>query len=587
MSETLQIETTVYHKGEGESIKFAPKIIYSTEYKKRKNLRVAAYIRVSTDSDEQAGSLETQEAHYKKLIAENKNWIFSGIYSDEGISATSTKHRNDFRQMVIDAEAGKFDMLITKDVTRYARNLLDGILTARKLRDLNPPVGILFENDGLNTLNKESELILSILLSVAQGDSEKKSKSIREAFQWRCDEHDYFTPTNNLLGYTKENGKHKPLAIEAEGAKTVRAIYAMYLYGLNTRHIAYILTVSGRLTAKDNKVWNASSVAGILRNERYCGDVVAQKTVTVNVLEHKSMRNTGQVSLHYKDNHHNPIVSREECVRALLLLRSNNASPYYNPDYEIQAVREGLLAGFIPLNFAFGGYDAEHYLGAEIKCGVKLPDYTVDIMSIPNCRLIRVQEIEHRLAAQVTVSTKSIVFNTDCQSRFKGVNYVEVLLHPTERLLAVRPTTNENRNAVPWGGKSISASYFCPMLFSLMGWNVNWKYKFMADCFERGGERLLMFNLSEPEFQFVEFINHNEEIKERIRHLLLPGSMRDEFGAKHISRIVASRRAYALTLEDWKIDAPALPIEGYPGNPTSRTEAELKSYLETQGVKYG
>jgi hypothetical protein len=244
------------------------------------------------------------------------------------------------------------------------------------------------------------------------------------------------------------------------------------------------------------------------------------------------------------------------------------------------------LAGFIPLNFAFGGYDAEHYLGAAIRSNVKLPNYTVDILNIPGSRIVRAQEIEHRLAAQMTISASSVVFNADCVSHLPGIERVEVLLHPSERLFAVRPASKGNRNAIPWSAKSISAATLCPILFTLMGWNESWKYKFMTDCFARNGECFLMFNLSEPEFQFVELVTENEEIKERIRRLLLPGSMRNEFGADYISQMISSRRAYAASLENWKINAPALPIEGFGGNPAKRTESELKTYLEEQGVLY-
>jgi len=580
---TLEEMTVYTQKAEGQSLKLQPKSIYSGDYENRKNLRVAGYIRVSTDKKEQETSYDTQYNRYNTFIASQPGWIFAGIYADTE-SGTSLKKRAGFKKMVEDAKDGKFDMIITKSVSRYARNLVDGIETARYLLTHNPPVGIMFEEEGLNTFRPDSEFLLSVMLLIAQGESEKRSKAIRKAFIWRCDGKDYLTPVDSLLGYTKD--KNKKMVIEPEGAKTVKAIFAMYLFGLTATHIAYLLTVSGKRTGKGNEIWNASSVTGILKNERHCGDIIAQKTVTTNTLEHKSEKNSGQEVLHYYDNHHKGIVTREEYVRALLLMRANCISAYYNPQYEIRLVREGLLAGFIPLNFAFGGYDAEHYLGAEAVSGVEIGNYALDILNIPACRLIRSQEVEHRLVAQMTISPKSLVFNSDCLTRLPNTERVEVLLHPSERLIAVRPTNSENRDAVPWNGKSISSSAFCPILYNLMGWNPMWKYKFMADCFVRGKERVLIFNLSEPEFQFVETITENEEIKQRIRRLLQPGAWSEQIGADYITQMVASRRAYALSLKRWMVGAPALPIDRFPGNPTNRTEPELKEYLETLGVNY-
>jgi DNA invertase Pin-like site-specific DNA recombinase len=195
--------------------------------------------------------------------------------------------------MIDDARAGMFDLIITKSVSRFARNLLDGIKTARELLHLPVPVGILFEKEGLNTFRPDSEFILSVMLMMAQGESEKKSSAVKKAFQWRCDAQNYLTPVNNLLAYEKdENGR---MVIEPEGAKTVLAIYAMFLNGFTPTRIAAILTQCGKLTGKGNATWGSSSVLGILKNEKFCGDVIAQKTVTTDVLEHKSEKNRGRL----------------------------------------------------------------------------------------------------------------------------------------------------------------------------------------------------------------------------------------------------------------------------------------------------
>jgi len=576
---------TIYDtKAPGDSLKLKPKAVFSSELTMRGQLRVAPYARVSTDRKEQKESYETQVGHYHKMIAEHEEWLLVDMYADEGISGTSTKKRKNFNRMVADAEAGKIDLIITKSVSRFARNLVDGIKTSRRLLKLTPPVGILFEEEGFNTLRPDSEFMLSVMLLMAQGESERKSSAVKKAFQWRCDDKRFQTPTENLLGFNKDEEKN--LIIDPEGAKTVRAIFAMYLYGLTASRIAFLLTVSGKITGRGKYTWSASSVTGILRNEKYAGDVVAQKSSVTDTLEHKSERNTGQAVLHYMDNHHTPIITRGEYVRALLLLRSNASSAYYNPCYRMEIVWEGLLMGFIPLNFAFGGYDAEYYLGAELSCKFPSRNYALDIPSAQNYRLIRSQEIEHRLAAQMTISLGGFSLNADCASLLPDTKLVEFLLHPTERLIAVRPATRKNRNAVPWSAKTLSASAFCPILYALMGWNEMWKYKFMADCFTRGDERILMFNLAEPEFQFVEEITDNDEIKARIRRLLQPGDWQEDIGADFISRMVSSRRAYALSLDDWKLNAPAKPVDGFDGNPARRSEQQLTAYLAEMGVAY-
>ena len=578
--------STIYEKKpKGKSLKLTPKAKYSSEYKERKNVRMVAYCRVSTDKKEQETSYETQLEHYRTYIPNRENCIFAGIYADEGISGTSIKRRTGFQQMISDAKAGKFDMIITKSASRFARNIIDGIRTIRELLQLNPPVGIIFEDENhFNTLRPESELYLTLMFSMAQGESERKSKAIKSAFQWRCDAQKFLTPVDSLLGYIKD--ENKKLAIEPEGAKTVKAIFAMYFYGFTATHIAYVLTASGKKTGKNNFVWSSSSVTNILRNEKYCGDIVAQKTITTDVLEHKSEKNKGREALHYLDNHHEAIITREEYIRALLLLRSNSSSEYYNPHYEIEVVREGLLIGFIPLNFAFGGYEADHYLGAELLSKAGTGNYSVSIVAASEYRLIRTQEIEHRFAAQMTLSHKSIVFNTDCVSRLPDTQYVEILLHPIELLISVRPSNKSNPNAVKWNTKGVSSAILCPVLFNFMGWNDCWNYKIIADCFIRENESVLMFNLSEPEYQFVEDIIENEDTVKRIKHHLQPGEWRDEIGADYISQIIASRRAYALSLDNWKTQAPALPIEGFPGSPVKRSEKELKFYLKELGVEY-
>jgi len=573
-------ETLVFNKRD-EALKLKPKSVYSGDYQDRM-LQIVAYIRVSTDKKEQLTSLKTQLEHYQNIVAQHPNWTLVKIYADEGISGTSLKHRTQFKQMIADARAGKFDMIITKSVSRYARNLIDGIKTARELLHLKKPVGILFETESLNTFRPDSEFILSVLLLVAQGESEKKSAAFRSAFQWRCDAQRYNTPVNALLGYTKdENGT---LRIEPEGARTVKAIYAMFLNGFPVSRIARVLTASGKITGKNNTVWGASSVMGIIRNERYCGDVVAQKTVTTDVLEHKTERNRGQSALHYRDGHHEGIVARAEHVRALLLVDANPSSAYYNPYYEIQVVRSGLLAGFIPLNMAFGGYHAKHYLGA-----VTTPEFMRlarnEQLRESGIRVIRVQDTDHRGAAQLTISDTSLVVSRECVQYFPQGSTIEMLLHPRERLLAVRGTAQDNPNGIRWPAHQISAAAFMPILYELMGWNTLWKHRVLANPFKRNGEAVLLFDLNDPEYIMYEEIQEGGDHKRRRRvgNPMQAQRWRDEIGAD-----VSSWLRFGILSASGNLDirAPALPVDGYAGNPSRMDETQLVSYLEKQGVRY-
>jgi DNA invertase Pin-like site-specific DNA recombinase len=164
-----------------EALKLPAKAIYSNEFRDRLFIRVAVYVRVSTDNIEQATSFDIQQAHYISYIAKQEGWTMTQIYAEEGVTGTNTKHRTQFNRMLDDARTGKFDLIVTKSVSRFARNLLDGIKTTRELLHLPVPVGLLFEEEGLNTFRPDSEFILSVMLMMAQGESEKKSSAVKKA----------------------------------------------------------------------------------------------------------------------------------------------------------------------------------------------------------------------------------------------------------------------------------------------------------------------------------------------------------------------------------------------------------------------
>ena len=234
--------------------------------------RVCAYCRVSTDNDEQLSSYELQQQHYRQLVGKHPNWDLCHIFADEGISGMSLKNRDEFNDMIERCFAGEFDLIVTKSVSRFARNLVDCVSLVRKLKSHNPPIGVFFETDALNTLSEDSELKLSMLATFAQEESVKKSESMNWSLKERFKSKKLLTP--ELFGYTRPRDavgrfiKYAPLEVCEEEAQVVRFIYDSFLAGYSTSSIAEILTDMGVPTKTGNTKWHEGSIGYILRNER-------------------------------------------------------------------------------------------------------------------------------------------------------------------------------------------------------------------------------------------------------------------------------------------------------------------------------
>ena len=318
-------------------------------YEKRKP-RVCAYCRVSTDMDTQALSYELQVQNYTEYISSNPEWEFAGIYADRGISGTSLKHREDFKRMIADCEAGKIDLIVTKAVTRFARNVVDTITTVRMLKSLNPPVGVFFETERINTLDSTSETYLGLISLFAQGESESKSESLKWSYIRRWKRGTGIYPTWNLLGY-EVNEEGRWIIVDAE-AELIRIIFDMYLNGHSSPQIANILTRSGIPTATNKEIWTGGAVLGILRNEKYCGDVLCQKTMTLDVFTHKAVKNKGQKKQYFIEGHHEAIIDKKDWLLVQKLLQEK----YYCKNRRRKRPRimvKGCLSGFtlIDLNW--------------------------------------------------------------------------------------------------------------------------------------------------------------------------------------------------------------------------------------------
>lgn len=278
---------------------------------KKPKLRVAAYCRVSTDSDEQATSYEAQVEHYTEYIQKNPDWEFAGIYADDGISGTNTKRRDEFNRMIDDCKSGKIDMIITKSISRFARNTLDCLKYIRQLKDMNIPV--LFEKESINTMDAKGEVLITIMASLAQQESQSLSQNVKLGLQYRYQQGKVQINHNRFLGYTKDTDGN--LVIDPEQAEVVKRIYREYLEGFSMDKIAAGLEADGILTGAGGTRWHTSTINKILRNEKYIGDALLQKTYTTDFLNKTRVKNNGLMPQYYVEGNHEAIIPKEIYMR--------------------------------------------------------------------------------------------------------------------------------------------------------------------------------------------------------------------------------------------------------------------------------
>lgn len=286
-------------------------------------LKVAAYCRVSTDKNDQINSLESQKNYFTQYIERNPQWELTQVYVDDGITGTSTKNRRAFNRMMADAGDRRFDFIVTKEISRFARNTLDSILYTRRLKELG--IGVLFMNDNINTLDPDAELRLTIMSSIAQEESRKTSERVKWGQKRRMEQGVVFG--RDLLGYDVRGGT---LYINEAGAETVRLIFRKFVIEEKGTHIiARELWEAGIPTASYMKRWSNTVILRILRNEKYCGDLIQKKTITPNYLNHEKKYNRGEEEFVVLKDHHTPIISRELFLKAKeeLERRSHSRNP--------------------------------------------------------------------------------------------------------------------------------------------------------------------------------------------------------------------------------------------------------------------
>ena len=494
-------------------------------------LRVAAYCRVSTDDEDQVSSMELQKKAYKELITNNPNWIYYGTFVDDGYSGTNTEHRRAFQLMMKHAEQGKFDMIVTKSVSRFARNLIDCITWVRALQDHDPPIAVYFEQEGINTLNTSSNIILFVLAMVAEEESHMKSEAMLLSLEWRFSRGRFLLPS--ILGYDKvidrdETGTiiRRRMCVNEDEARTVRLMYYMLVNGASLTTIADTLTELKRETGWhkisskfSNTDWTPGAVRNVLRNQKYCGDILARKTWTPDFHDHKSRPNRGSKNKYYQADHHEAIVPRSIWNAAQRILNSNRyrGAGSYLP---MRVIDHGILRGFISMNRSWAGFTLDDYfyvcsvamgraegsLEADLENehlpegGYAMGTLTGDSGVLKIARQLSKEEIrvraelEGRVAEEeiptikpgyqvvdadmfshaydpvVRFTRNSIAFNSTCIARLinvftapdglnaKRCQYVEFLFNPVEKMVAVRPCSKDHPNAIRWAddnGRSV------------------------------------------------------------------------------------------------------------------------------------
>ena len=420
--------------------------------------RAAAYVRVSTDSMQQETSLILQKEHFETLIKNNPEYEFAGIYEDDGVTATNVEQRKGFLKMIKDCEDGHIDLVLTKGISRFARNLGDLLHYVNKLKGLKSPVEIIFETDKISTFGASGEILLVVLGLCAQEESRIKSESVTWAIDDLFRQGKYYAPA--IYGFTKEKGRDKPLVIHEEEAKIVRLCFAMKTSGCPSSKIAKTLTLLG------DKNWTTGRIMSLLSNEKYAGELRARKTVTPNYKTHKSKKNEGEKDQYYEKNHHAPIVPPLAFHVAQKIIQTKRGNQDGIPF--LKAVPEGILKGFVVVDKSLRGHTLGDYLEASRSvCEGEDESEScffadkVSIFDFRNYEAVSTLLFDDPQKPFCTIKDGKIVFNAACRKAL-GAEKVEMLFHPVKAILALRaPVPNKCFHGVPIA-KPVCLASFVP-----------------------------------------------------------------------------------------------------------------------------
>lgn len=329
-------------------------------------LRVAAYCRVSTQEEKQVGSFDMQIHHFAKRIEANPQWELVEIYQDEGISATTVEKRLGFQKMIADAVDGKIDLILTKSISRFGRNIVDILDNLRTLSALNPPVSVELETEGITyTGDGRNNLLISLLAALAEMESQQKSEAIKAGIRWRMAEGIYKFSVQNTLGFYRDHFGR--LVIEPTEARIVEYIYESCLEGATPAEIAAALTEQGIKSPMGNDLWSAGTVRSILRNEKYCGDALMQKTYTKDFRTHKSVKNT-DLNMYFKENHHTAIIKKEDWIKVQKLLSERHSTAEratlrrLSNHFVAYRVKDGLFKGYLFIDSRWSFMERQEFM---------------------------------------------------------------------------------------------------------------------------------------------------------------------------------------------------------------------------------
>lgn len=561
--------------GEKTFIPAKPKI---NPNEKDRFFRVCAYCRVSTDNDEQLSSFELQQAHYRQLVQDHPNWDLRHIFADQGISGTSLKNRDQFNEMIEACRRGEYDLILTKSVSRFARNLVDCISLIRMLKGLTPPVGVFFETDNLYTLGENTEFMLSFLATFAQEESVKKSESMNWSLQQRFKDGKLLTPAP--LGYDREKDaaghyvKYAPLLLNESEARIVRFIYDAYLSGWSQENIASFLKDIGCLTKTGSTDWTSSAIGYILTNERYVGNVLTWKTFTTDLYEHKHKKNKQDRDQYLYHDRHPAIISVEkfEAVQSLIENRKHHVRGGLPA---LHVIDEGIFRGYIPINHHWVNDDPNVYYDISNSVAKVLKVKTIDKRSFSAFDLSGYQVVRNQFTQvryegpSITLAENRVSFNLFCMRCFESVAYIQLLLHPAERKIAIRPCRERDTHSIRWRpdpdkpvySKTLNCQHFGNALFRIMEWDPEYIYRVRGTWAKRGAEQIIVFNLVNA-IPAMLVPSENADSTARRRTELCPAEWTDDFGEEFYEHILENGFYYLAPDSEWRTTAASVPAPG-------------------------
>ena len=561
-------------------------------YDKDSTLRVGIYARVSTPNENQTSSYELQKNYYEDMVKRNPNWELVDIYADEGISGTSLNHRDEFMRLMDDCMEDKIDLVVTKSVSRFARNVEDCVHFIRQLTNKKNKTGVLFEAESIYSLDEKVEMALAMVATMAQEESHIKSVNANRSIEMRYSMGLFLIPV--LLGYDhNEDGK---LVINKEEAKTVRLIFLMYLCDHSTQQIADEMTRLKRSTKIGNLIWSSGSIAGILQNERHCGDILARKTYTPNYLDHKSVKNdNNDRTQYYKEDDHEAIVSRE-IFRMVQLKMEQARYGFRTGTPELQVISKGVLKGFVQINPCWMGFDEQDYVNA-CESVMTDGDYLNPVIRLTfqkgdydfrSYQVTREQFVPTTRKISVNMTEKWTRFSCDAVAELPGASYVELLVHPLLQMVVVRQSTKKDKHAVKWAEmvdnkrrpRRVRGIGFMPILYDLFGWDTKYRYTLTGFTKEQDGQKVLVFFADEPEIRMYE---------NRKMTVGYPKEWADSFGERYLVQ-AAREQAMFTPGEAWSLDVKGQVVND-PMLPEIKTEEireemeKLRKELEEEAMK--